>query len=149
LHQARARAKTRNERCAAADGDLIFWVISENVLADTQRGLDAVVGVVDVDQSAPSVDEFLVADDSAEPPNGGLVDGKCFDSESRLRVGGNQVKAGLDGVVVCEGFDEMKDRENTYLVIYFGGVGADVQRPAVDDASEVAFFFEVRFEQLV
>jgi hypothetical protein len=73
-----------------------------------------------------------------------------------LRVGGNQEQAGLDGVVVCEGFDEMKDREDTYLAVRFGGVcilpigvGADVQWPTVDDAGKVAFFFEVRCQQLV
>ena len=30
---------------------------------------------VDVDEAAPVFGEFLVTDDSAEPPDGGLVDG--------------------------------------------------------------------------
>ena len=113
LCQARARAKSRNKRCAPADGDLILGFIRENMRADPRTGLRAVVGVVDVDQSAPSIDEFLVADDSPEPPNGGLLDGKWFGSKRRLCVGGDYVKAGCDGVMVCKGFDEMQDRQNT------------------------------------
>ena len=34
-----------------------------------------VVGVVDVDEAAPVLGEFLVTDDSTEPPDRGLVDG--------------------------------------------------------------------------
>ncbi len=157
LCQARTRAQTRNESCAAADCDLIFGVVSENMLADARSGVNAAAGVVDIDQSAPAVDEFLVADDSAEPPDGGLIDGECFGSKRRLRVGGDEEKAGLNGVMVCDGLDEVQDHQNAYVGVYFGGIctrtlavriGADVQRPAVDDACDVAFLFEVRFEQL-
>ena len=86
------------------------------MLADTQRSLSGVVGVVDVDQPAPSVDELLVADDSAEPPDGGLVDGECCSSRGRLRVGSDHIQAGLDGVVAGDGFDQMQDRENACAV---------------------------------
>ena len=124
LGQARARAETRDERCSAADGDLILGFVGKNVLADTRRGLRWVVGVVDVDQSAPSVDELLVADDSAEPPDGGLFDGESFGSRGGLGVGGDHVQAGPNVVVVCEGFDEMQDRENTEMVVDFSDVAA-------------------------
>ena len=36
------------------------------------------VGVVDVDEAAPVFGEFLVTDDSPEPPDGGLVNGTQF-----------------------------------------------------------------------
>ena len=74
--QAAARAQTRDERRSAADRDLILGSAVEKVLADARGGLGAVgSAVVDVDQAAPVLGEFLVADDSAEPPDGGLVDG--------------------------------------------------------------------------
>ena len=63
---------------------------------------------VDVDEAAPVFGEFLVTDDSAEPPDGGLVDGMQLGSGCRLRVGGDQIEAGLHGVVLGEGFDETK-----------------------------------------
>ena len=79
----------------AADGDLILGLVGEDVLADARGGLDVVVGVVDVDESAPMVDEFLVADHPPEPPDGRLFNGKHFGSKCWLRVGGDQVEAGL------------------------------------------------------
>ena len=47
-----------------------------------------------------------------QPPDGGLVDRAQSRSGSRLRVGGDQIKAGFDGVVLGEGFDETKDGEH-------------------------------------
>ena len=66
----------------------------------------------------------------------------------------------MNGVVVCEGFGEVEYREKTYPVIHFGGVldtlavpavgvRTDVERPAVDDAGEVAFIVQVRLQQPV
>ena len=60
FRQAPARAKTRDEGRGAANGDLILGAVGEHVLADALCGLGAVVGVVDVDQAAPLVDEFLM-----------------------------------------------------------------------------------------
>ena len=94
--QAAARAKTRDKRRAAADRDLILGPVGEDVRADSRGSLGVVVGVVDVDQSAPVVDEFLVADHPAEAPDGCLFNGNRFGSGCRLRVGGDQVEAGLE-----------------------------------------------------
>ena len=55
--------------------------------------------------------EFLVTDDSTEPPDRRLVDGMQLGSGCRLRVGGDQIEAGLHGVVLSKGFDETKDGE--------------------------------------
>ena len=49
-------------------------------------------------------------DDSTEPPDRGLVDGIQWGSRSGLRIGGDQVEAGFDGVVLGEGFDETQRR---------------------------------------
>ena len=78
-----------------------------------------------------------------------MVDSAQWASGCRLRVGGNEVEARLDGVVFSEGFDETKDGEGAQLMIRVGdiltrtgilGVGCnDVQWPAVDDAGEVGF----------
>src|ERR1700744_58802 len=157
LRQARARAETRDVHRAAPDGDLIFEILRENVLADPRCALRVVVGVVDVDQSAPSVDELLVADNAPEPPNRGLFDGEPFGSTYGLRVSRDHVKPRRHGVVLCEGFGEMQDCENTEMIVDFirrGGVpivgfGAHVKRPTVDDAGEVTLVFEVRLNQLV
>jgi hypothetical protein len=67
-----------------------------------------------------------------------------------LRVGSDHIQAGLNGVAVGDGFDQMQDRENAYAVVDFGGirVSADVQRPAVDDASKVAFVFDTRLGRI-
>ena len=59
----------------AADRDLIFGLVIEDVLAYARGGLDAVVRGVDVDETAPVFGEFLMADYPAETPDGGLVDG--------------------------------------------------------------------------
>ena len=54
-----------------------------------------------------------------------------------------------------ERFDEMQDRENTEMVVISPDLsaaprfGADVERPAVDDAGKVAFVFEMSFDQLM
>ena len=53
----------------------------------------SVVVQVDVDEAAPVFGELLVADDSTEPPDGGLVDGTQCGSGCRLRVGGDQIQA--------------------------------------------------------
>ena len=132
--QARARAETRDVHRATPDGDLILGILRENVLADARCGLRVVVGIVDVDQSAPSVDELLVADDAPEPPNRGLFESESFGSTCGLRVGGDHVKPRRHGVVLCEGFGEMQDRENTEMIVHFTrrrrvtavGFGADV-----------------------
>jgi hypothetical protein len=100
--QAAARAQSWDERRSAADRDLIFGPVVEKVLADACGGFSAVVGVIDVDDAAPVFGEFLVADDSTETPDSGLVDGTQLGSGSRLRVRGDQVKAGLYGVVLRE-----------------------------------------------
>ncbi len=71
----------------APDGDLILGVLGEDVLADARRGRRAVVGVVDVDQPAPSVGELLVTEHPPEAPDSGLFDGKRFGSQGGLRVG--------------------------------------------------------------
>ena len=55
--------------------------------------------------------ELLVADDSTEPPDRGLVNGTQLGSGCRLRVGGDEEEAGFDGVVLGEAFDETKDGE--------------------------------------
>ena len=70
---------------------------------------------------------------------------RSWRSGSRLRVGGDQVKAGLDGVVLGEGFDETKDGEHAELMVLVDGDGqvGDVEWPAVDDAFEVAVTAEV------
>ena len=74
--------------------------------------------------------EFLVADDSTEPPDGGLVDGAQCGSGSRLRVGGDQIQAGLDGVVLGEGFDETQDGEDAELMILVDGASVGACRVA-------------------
>ncbi len=146
LRQAAARAQARDECRSAADRDLIFGPVVEKVLADARGGFGAVgrSASVDVDEAAPVFGEFLVTDDSAEPPDGGLVDGTQLGSGCRLRVGGDQIEAGLDGVVLGEGFDETKDGECAELMVLVdGAVVGDVEWPAVDDACEVAFTAEV------
>src|SRR6201995_3773668 len=119
LRQARARAETRDVGSAAPDGDLILAILRENVLADARCRLRVVVGVVDVDQSAPSVDELLVADDAPEPPNRGLFDGESFGATYGLCVSRDHVKPRRHGVVLREGFGEMQDCENTKMVVHF------------------------------
>ena len=123
LRQAAARAQPRDECRSAADRDLIFGPVVEKVLADARGGFGAsvAIGVVDVDEAAPVFGEFLVTDDSTEPPDGGLVDGTQLGSGCRLRVGGDQIKAGLDGVVLSEGFDETKDGERAQLMVLVDG----------------------------
>ena len=62
-----------------------------------------------------------MTDDSTEPPDGGLVDGTQWGSGCRLRVGGDQIEAGLDGVVLGEGFDETQDGERAQLLVLVDG----------------------------
>ena len=70
--------------------------------------------------------EFLVTDDSAEPPDSGLVNGTQRGSGCRLRVGGDQIEAGLDGVVLGEGFDETKRGERAQLMDLVDGKAAGI-----------------------
>ena len=72
--QARAWTQAWHECRLAADRDLIFGAAVEKVLADALARLSAIVSAVDVDEAAPEVGELLVTDDSAQPPDGGLVD---------------------------------------------------------------------------
>ena len=104
---------------------------------------------VGVDETAPLFGELVVTDDSTEAPDGGLVDRTQFGSGHRLSVGGDQVQAGLDGVVLCQGLDEPHDGEDTQVVVGVGGVCGDVEWPAVDDARELAFPLEVPLDQFV
>src|ERR1700753_377480 len=113
LCQASTRTKPWDKCGPPANGDLIFRVVSENVLADPRTDTGAVVGGVDVDQPAPSIDEFLVADNSTEPPDGGLFDGELFAVDDGLCVGGDDIEAGRDGIVRCESLDQVQNRENT------------------------------------
>ena len=65
-------------------------------------------------------------------------------SGCRLRVGGDQIEARLDGVVLSEGFDETQDGERAELLVLVDGESVgDIEWPAVDDAFEVAFTAEV------
>ena len=113
-----AWAKPRDECRSAADRDLIFRPVVEEVVADARRGLRAVGRLrreVDVDEAAPVFGEFLVADDPTEPPDGRLIDGSSRGSGCWLRIGGDQVQARLDGVLLGEGFDETQGREDAQL----------------------------------
>jgi hypothetical protein len=142
-----ARAQPRHELHAPPDGDLILAAFIQNVFAGERGGL-AIADAVDVDEPAPVLDEFLVADDSAESPDGRLLNGRRFVWQYRLSVGGQQVEAGRNGFVVREGLEQMQYRENADVLIRFV-VGADVQRPAVDDPGEVTLQVEVFFDELV
>ena len=115
--------------------------------ADAGGGVGAVVCVVDVDETAPVLGEFLMTNDAAEPPDGGLVDGAQWGSGDGLRVGGDEVEAGLDGVLLGERFDEPKNGEGAELMVLSSSVrpssGGHVEWPTVHDAREVAFTAEV------
>src|SRR6202000_42617 len=89
-----------------------------------------------------------MADDPAESPDCGLFDCKGFGSDGRLGVCGDQIQKGPDRVVFGERLGQMKDREQTYRAVSVGR-GADIHRPAVDDAVEATVLFEVRFRQPV
>ena len=134
-----------------------------------------VVGYIDrklAQKIAPIFDEFLMAYDAPKSPDGGLFDNRRLGWKYRLRVSGDKVEARLNRVVVRKRLDQMKDRENANLVIGCSGIlvlrpalladvparvrarcltfqmSVNIQRPAVDDAGEVAAFAEIRLEQL-
>ena len=85
--------------------------------ADADGRVGAIICVIDVDETAPVLGKFLMADDAAESPDGGLVDGAQWGSGGGLRVGGDEVEPGLDGVLLCERLDEPKNGEGSELLV--------------------------------
>ncbi len=69
-----AEAKTGKVRLATADCDLVLGLAGQDVIADAVGDLGEFAGVIDVDEAAPTIGEFLVTDDPAESPEGSLVD---------------------------------------------------------------------------
>ena len=112
-----ARAQARDVCRVATDCHLIFGLRAEDLPADADCRGGAVVCVIDVDEAAPVLGKFLMADDAAESPNGGLVDGAQCGSGSGLRIGGDEVEPGVDGVLLCERLDESKNGEGSELFV--------------------------------
>ena len=104
--------------------------------ADADDRLGAIICVIDVDETAPVLGEFLMANDAAEAPDGSLFDGAQWGAGGGLRVRGDEVEPGLESVVLCERFDEPKYREGAELLVLLHVVGAHVEWPAVHDARE-------------
>ena len=99
----------------------------------------AVVGVVDVDEAAPVFGEFLVPDDPAEPPDGGLVDGQQLGAGAGCALAVTRCRRGLTVSCSASALTRCRIVKTPMSMVAARRRSArDVQWPAVDDAGEVA-----------